>query len=430
MPSRSSVSSLLIVATGLTLSAVAAPAESQEPAQAVRTGALGVFLDCNTWSCDSRYFRTEITFVNWARDRTLADVHLIVTAVQTGGGGRQFSLDFIGLGDLEGTDDTLTYTSLSTDTEAEILDGLTRVMAAGLARYAALAGRAGDFLIESTAADAPPIDELVSPEEVDDPWNFWVFELGAGFDIEGEETENEESFDGRLEARRTTDLWKVELQGNGRFSRSERELSDSTKVVDERTNWNANLLIVYSLTDRWSVGTTAGAGASTSRNQKFGADAFAAVEYSFTPYVEAPRRSVAARYEVGVQYFDWEEETIFRETAETRPQHVARFDVFQRQPWGETRASIRGAQYLHDLDLWSLRLDGNLEFRILRGLSLDIRGEVEWIEDQLYISAEGLTDQEILLGRFDRPTDYAYELSVGLSFEFGSIFNNVVNNRF
>lgn len=427
---RSSVLPAVCLLAGLS-AVLPTPAAAQDPGgQGIRAGALGVFLDCNTWSCDSRYFRTEITFVNWARDRTLADVHLILTSVQTGGGGQQFNLDFIGLGDLEGTDDALTYTSLSTDTQAEIVEGLTQVMAAGLARYAALAGRAGDLVIRGTEAPPPPVDRLVSPQEVDDPWNFWVFEIGAGFDVEGEETESERSFDGRVEARRTTDLWKVELQGNGWFNRSERELSDSTTIVDERTNWNTNLLVVYSLAEHWSVGMTAGAGASTSRNQELGADVFAALEYSFTPYPEAPRRSITARYQVGVQYFDWEEETILRQTAETRPQHSARFDVFQRQPWGQSRASIQGSQYLHDLGLWSLRLSGNLDFRILRGLSLDLRGEVDWIEDQLYISGEGLSDIDILLGRFDRPTDYAYEFSVGISFEFGSIFNNVVNNRF
>lgn len=406
------------------------PVSAQAPTGATRAGALGVFLDCNTFSCDSTYFRTEITFVNWARDRTLGDVHLIISSVQTGGGGRQFNLDFIGLDALEGTDDALTYTSLSTDTEAEVLEGLTRVMAAGLARYAALVGSAGDLTITSSAPTGPDVDSLVQPAAVNDPWNFWVFEIGAGFDVEGEETENETSFDGSLEARRTTDRWKIEIEGNGEFSRREIERSDSTTVVDERTNWNANLLVVYSLAEHWSVGTVAGAGASTSRNQSFGADAFGALEYSFTPYPEAPRRSMTARYEAGLRYFDWEEETIFRQTSELRPQHVIRFDAFQRQPWGETSASIRGSQYLHDLDLWSLSLDGELEFRILRGLSLDLRGEVEWIEDQIYVSSDGLTDQDIFLGRFDRPTSYVYEFSVGLSFEFGSIFNNVVNNRF
>ena len=73
--------------------------------------------------------------------------------------------------------------------------------------------------------------------------------------------------------------------------------------------------------------------------------------------------------------------------------------------------------------------------RMLGGMRSDDEGaEVEVdlgrIEDQLLISREGLSDEDILLGRFERPTDMTYELSFGLSFEFGSIYNNVVNNRF
>jgi len=94
------------------------------------------------------------------------------------------------------------------------------------------------------------------------------------------------------------------------------------------------------------------------------------------------------------------------------------------------RLSIDGSQFLHDPGLWSVSLSGGLEFRIFRGLNLDVNGDLEFIEDQIFISREGLTDEEILLGRFERPTDMTYELGVGLSFEFGSIFNNVVNNRF
>ncbi|MFW6206599.1 MAG: hypothetical protein ACOC5J_01560 [Gemmatimonadota bacterium] len=59
-----------------------------------------------------------------------------------------------------------------------------------------------------------------------------------------------------------------------------------------------------------------------------------------------------------------------------------------------------------------------------------MRGRLAFIEDQLFISAEGLTEEEILPGRFDRPTDSSYQIDVGPSYEFGSIFNNVVNNRF
>ena len=77
-----------------------------------------------------------------------------------------------------------------------------------------------------------------------------------------------------------------------------------------------------------------------------------------------------------------------------------------------------------------MSLYGELEFRITRGLDLDLEVDVEWLDDQLFISGVGLTDEDIFLGRFDRQTDFTYEFSIGLSFEFGSIFNNVVNSRF
>ena len=50
--------------------------------------------------------------------------------------------------------------------------------------------------------------------------------------------------------------------------------------------------------------------------------------------------------------------------------------------------------------------------------------------DQLYLPFEELSDEELLTGVRRAATDKEYSFSVGLSFQFGSIFNNVVNNRF
>jgi len=428
-PRRSALAAAGMVALALTVSPGTTPLSAQERAGA-RQDALHVFLDCNTFRCDSEYFRTDIDFVNWVRDRTLAQVHLIVTSQQTGGGGQVFILDFIGREELEDDDDQLQVTTPSTATEAEQLEVITGAMAAGLARYSAAIGQPVAYVI--TGADRPEVEtgEIVSADEVDDPWNFWVFEVGADLDVEGEESERERRYSADFEASRTTETWKFELDARGSTSRDERDFEDRETVVDERTNWNTDFLLAYTLADHWSLGTIAGAGASTRRNQDFGADAAVALEYSFFPYVEAPRRSLTARYDLRVQYFDWEDETIFMETSETRPQHELNLQLFQRQPWGELRASLEGSQFLHDLGLWSASLSGGLEFRIFRGLNLDVNGDISLIEDQLFISAEGLTDEEILLGRFERPTDFTYEFRMGLSFEFGSIFNNVVNNRF
>jgi hypothetical protein len=405
-------------------------AQAQTPGGAIRADALTVFLDCNADNCDFDYFRTEITFVNWVRDRTLAQVHLIVTSSETGGGGDLYDLDFIGLQDLDTVNDELSVTTLGTDTEDEVVAILTRAIGAGLARYSVLIGQPANFEVSATDADENLPDQLVDASQVTDPWDFWVFEFSTEVSLSGEETENERQYEGGFGARRTTATWKIELEADGNFSRDERELDGGAVSVDERTNWSVDGLVAYGLTDHVSLGFLAGASASTRRNQDFGADASIALEYSFLPYADAPRRSLTASYDMRLQHYDWEERTIFGETQELRAQHELQARLFQRQPWGEATVSVSGTQFLHDFGLWNVSLFGNLEFRIFRGLELELRGGVDFIEDQIFISAEGLTPEEILLGRFERPTDFSYFLEVGIGFEFGSIYNNVVNNRF
>ena len=41
--------------------------------------------------------RTELPFVNYVRDRRDAQVHVLITREQTGGGGRAITIDFVGL---------------------------------------------------------------------------------------------------------------------------------------------------------------------------------------------------------------------------------------------------------------------------------------------------------------------------------------------
>ncbi|MBA2671194.1 MAG: hypothetical protein H0U67_12545, partial [Gemmatimonadetes bacterium] len=57
---------------------------SQTPESATQD-ALRIFLDCNGPGCDFDFFRTEITFVDYVRDRADADVHVLVTTQGTGG---------------------------------------------------------------------------------------------------------------------------------------------------------------------------------------------------------------------------------------------------------------------------------------------------------------------------------------------------------
>src|SRR5687767_15559193 len=65
--------------------------------------ALKVFLDCR-FTCDEDFFRREITVVNYVRDRTDADLQLLLTRQPTGGGGIEYTIGFVGLGRFDSVD--------------------------------------------------------------------------------------------------------------------------------------------------------------------------------------------------------------------------------------------------------------------------------------------------------------------------------------
>lgn len=164
-------------------------------------------------------------------------------------------------------------------------------------------------------------------------------------------------------------------------------------------------MLAYALVDNWSVGVESDFGSDTRNNEDLAGSLFGLVQYSFFPYEEATRRSFTALYGLGGRYYDWQEETIYGQTSETRAQHRFQLRYYQLQPWGSATISLNGAQYFHDTSLWNAKVFGDLDFRITRGLDLSVRAEYSLIEDQLFISGEGLSNEEILLGHFNRPTD-------------------------
>ena len=102
----------------------------------------------------------------------------------------------------------------------------------------------------------------------------------------------------------------------------------------------------------------------------------------------------------------------------------------QRQPWGNASVRLSGSTYLHDTSLNNISLRGNLSFRIVRGLDLNVGASYSRVRDQIFLSGRDLTDEERLLELQTQATDYRASINFGLSYQFGSIFNNVVNNRF
>jgi hypothetical protein len=411
--------------------AAAQEAEPEARQEAASSTLPNVFFDCNGRNCDSQYFRTEIDWVNWVRDRKDSDVHLLMTNQATGAGGREYQLDFIGVGEQESYEDQLRFQTLPTDTDREALDGIANAIGIGLARFSNEAGFRD--IVRLAGAQPPGIDpaeRVVSAQEVDDPWNLWVFRVNGSANLDGEETRSTKRVNGSFSAARVSPTWKLNFSGNVNYNRRQIELTDEPDFIDTRTDWGLTQLVVYSIADHWSVGFQSEARRIVSFNQAFRVEFTPAVEYSFFPYEEATRQALTAFYKIGPAYRDYLDTTAFGEDSELRFEQSLELEFSQRQAWGDASIRVTGSHFLHDTGLYNLSLRGDVEFRIVRGFSVNARGNIAWVKDQIYLAGRGASTAEELLNLVRRAQDFNYGIQIGFSIQFGSIFNNVVNNRF
>jgi hypothetical protein len=394
-----------------------------------------VFLDCQTRrNCDFDHFRTEIRFVSWVRDRADADVHVIFTTTGAGGGGMQYSMDFIGLREMRGLDDELTYVSHGSDVEAEVLDGLTETLRWGLLRYALQSGQGRNF---SLAYRGPVNGENSSgngdengQDPFFDPWDNWTFRVGLSGNMDLREARTNSRLNPSFGADRVTASWKVNGSVWGNMRRDRRELSDGTEVNNDVNSWRVNALVVRSVSNHISVGFDAGGGNSVQDNQRGRLRLAPAMEYNYFPYEEATRRQFIAHYQVGVEHSEYYQETIFGVTEETVPMHQFAVQYRAREQWGNAGVGVQTSQYLHGSGLYNVGIGGEVSYRVARGLELSVSADASWVNDNIHTPAEDIPDEDILLGRQSLPSSYRYQASLGFNYRFGSSLANVVNNRF
>ncbi len=408
----------------------AAPAVRAEPVAAQDPAAetVSVFQDCQTFGCDDDFFRRDLPFVRWVRDREAADVHVLVTSEATGGGGRRYRVAFLGQGEFAGEDLELEYVSGADATNDEVRRGLAGTLRFGVLPY--LWGRDVAERLSVRYEPASPEAAAAGPSApVDDPWNLWVFRTGLSGFFNGESSTSTQRLSGSLSAQRTTETWKLSLRGNA--SRRESEFTLEDRVVESVVeDWTVTGLAARSLGEHWTAGVRTSAGSSSFRNQRLAVRAAPGVEFSVFPYDESSRRELTFLYSVGANYFDYEERTIFEEVEETRFDQTLTAQLDFNQPWGEARIFTDASHYLHDLDLWRATLGGNLEIRLFKGFSVNAGGRYSWIRDQLFIPQGDATDDEILTQQQQLATNFSYFMSFGVSYTFGSVFNSVVNPRF
>jgi hypothetical protein len=416
----------LFCALALVISCVPAWGSQAQPAQ---NTLVRVFLDCN--HCDESYLKKEVTFIDYIRNREDADVHLLVTLQETGGGGAQWTLKFIGLGRFQGKDQTLTYNSPQTATSDEVRAGFAEVFKLGLVQYAAQSPIADRLRVTFKKAEG---DEAKPAGK--DPWNFWVYRIRGNGDVNGEESSKGRAIEGSFEASRTTDGWRTSLEASAGYRDSEFVLDDEEEegkkstFLSVRRELEASAILVKSLNQHWSFGVMSSAESQTFRNFAVRTRFAPGIEYNLFPYSESTRRMLTFQYTFGHAFHRYRETTIFGKLREQLVDQRAEIGLSLRQPWGSANAEFNFSQYLNNPSKYSLGLDGGTEIRLFKGFTVNFFGEYSRTRDQIYLPLGEASTEEILLRQRQLLTGYQYFFNFGFGYSFGSIFNNIVNPRF
>ena len=384
---------------------------------------LRMYLDCDR--CDGEYMRQEITFVDFMRDRTDADVHLLVTTEGTGGGGTAWTIKFIGLGQRQGQDRTVTFSTKSTDSSDTQRKEVARIVKIGLIGYT-LGTPAVDHL--NVTYSKPT--ESAGAAKKKDPWNYWVFRLGMNGNLNGEESSSNKSYNFNLNAGRTTEAWKITIYGNRRESRNSYDLGDGDIFKSKTSSWSSEADVAKSAGPKLSFGIRSSESGSTYSNQDFVFAVMPAVEYNFFPYKENSRRSLTVSYAVGMQHLNYTQETVFSKLTETLPRHRLSMGLSLRQPWGSIYTSSTFTQQLNKLDRTNFDTFAQADVRLFKGFSFNVFGEYSRIRDQISLVKGDASTEDVLLRLRQLSSGYSYFMSFGVSYSFGSIFNTVVNPRF
>lgn len=401
---------------------VNAQVSSSVEEEELREDAINIFID--DAGLDMNYVREQIPYGNFVRDTRDADVYVLETRQSNGSGGSTYTYIFEGQGEFINMHDTLTLATSPDDTFDQTRESRTNMLKLGLVRFVAQTPLYSQLQVSSVGGSQRPEVEAV------DKWNNWVFELRTSPRYSSEDRRKSFSMNNSVQATKITPDIKVEMDVRQNNSTTKNITGRGDTIKSTRNSFFIRNLIVFSLNEHWSVGGRANFTRSTYSNYDSRYEFAPAIEFNIFPYSESTHRQLRMMYSVGFAINNYTDTTVYLKTDEKLVEQQLDIAFRVQERWGFANFSIEASNYMHDFKKNRFEVGGSINYRITRGLSINASASYAWIKNQLSLPKGDATVEEILLGLVQLPTTSQFESSVGLSYTFGSIYNNVVNPRF
>ena len=384
-----------------------------------QTDKIKVFLSCN---CDDSYIKQNTLLLDYVRDRTLSDIEVFVFDISNASGGRNFTFEYKGKNDFQNKENKISTNITQNLTFNEAREVLLKIYKMGMVHFL-------QNTVFQNRVDVSYNDQMDIPQEMSfDQWKNWVFEISGSFNFENEESINEEEYNVGFDIDRVTEMWRVRS-----YFRQRRAVKfysgDEENYTSERNSTYFSGSLVKSISNHFSTGIFGSYQKDTFRNYKSFFNFSPALEYNFIPYNEVLTREITLAYKLGYNFYEYLEETLYGFLDQKMFNQSLTLNLRFREKWGSIYSYMVASQFLDQPDQNRLTLNNNINLRIVRGLSLRISGSFQLIRDQINLPKGEASIEDLLLRQRQISTNYQNRISMGLSYTFGSIFNNIVNTR-
>ena len=378
-----------------------------------------VFLNC---PCDNDFIKQNTLIFDYVRDRTLSDIEVFVFQITNAGGGRSFSFEYKGKNNFQNLENQISTDIPKNFTFIETREILLKTYKLGIVYFM-------QNIDYQNQLDITFLDkEFESDELSSDKWKNWVFEVSGSFNFENEKSIKEEEINLGADVDRVTEMWRIRSDFN--LKRSVKFFSgDEESYNSERERANFSGSVVRSLSSHFSTGVFGSYLKDTFLNYKSSVNFSPALEYNFIPYSEVLTKEITLAYKIGYNFYEYFEKTIYGFNNQQMFNQSLTLNLRYREKWGSIYSYLVASQFVDQPDQNRLTFNNYINLRVFRGLSLRISGNFQLIRDQINLPKGEASIEDLLLRQRQISTNFQNRVSLGLSYTFGSIFNNIVNTR-
>lgn len=388
-----------------------------------RKEAPAFYFDCDF--CNQQFYRQNLSYVNFVRDRHLADIYVLLTLNQLGGGGGKYNLFFVGQNKFKNQNDTFFVETMANQPEAEIREAILAQLKKGLLKYLVQTNLLDKI---NYTIDVPEND--MSANTVKDKWNFWTFTINGNMNTNGNSYQKYLNTNIMAYGNRTTEKLKTETGTWNNSNTQEFKINDSTTIKGKQTNLGAYHLLAFSVGKHFGIGQFATFFQSSPSNLWHSISYYPTFEYNVFPYSEASRRQLRFIYRIGARNQKYIDTTIFNKTNDWFGLHSLVFQYTQIEKWGNVNISAGAWHYFNYSKNYNIALYPAINFNPAKGLRIGVWGGFNIQNDQFFLRKSDASSEEILLNQVNLATNYNYNFGVSLGYTFGSKFNNIINVRF